>query len=159
MSCGTISSSQWRAMRVSSMSHSILGPMPEMPWFEIFVASYLVWVLLACASLLMSRRSPQATLAWMFAFIALPVVSGFYYLLFGPRRLLRRKRRYGVARAEASRVSQHLRATACEARPQLPVDAAGLAAVGRRLGQGVPTFADEVTLLDNGDRKMRALEE
>jgi cardiolipin synthase A/B len=133
--------------------------MPQLPWFAIFVASYMVWVLLACASLLMSRRSPQSTLAWMFAFIALPVVSGFYYLLFGPRRLLRRKRRYGVARAEASRVSQHLRNTACEKRPELSIDAAGLAAVGRRLGQGMPTFADEVTLLDNGDRKMRALEE
>src|SRR3954468_23771857 len=127
MSCGTISSSQWRAMRVSSMTHSILGSMPQLPWFEIFVGSYLVWVLLACASLLMSRRSPQATLAWMFAFIALPVVSGFYYLLFGPRRLLRRKRRYGLARAEASKVSDYLRRTACETQPQLSIDAAGLA--------------------------------
>ena len=132
--------------------------MPQLPWFEIFVASYMVWVLLACASLLMSRRSPQSTLAWMFAFIALPVVSGFYYLLFGPRRLQRRKRRYGLARAEAGRVSQYLRSTAGQKSPQLDVDAAGLAAVGRRLGQGMPTFADEVTLLDNGDRKMRELE-
>ena len=131
--------------------------MPQLPWFEIFVVSYLAWVLLACASLLMSRRSPQATLAWMFAFIALPVVSGFYYLLFGPRRLLRRKRRYGVARAQAGRVSQYLRDTACATRPKLAIDAAGLAAVGRRLGQGMPTFADEVTLLDTTERKMDAL--
>jgi len=133
--------------------------MPALPWFEIFVGSYLVWVLLACASLLMSRRSPQATLAWMFAFIALPVVSGFYYLLFGPRRLQRRKRRYGVARAQAGRVSEYLRRTACEKRPTLSIDAAGLAAVGRRLGQGMPTFADEVALLDDGDSTMDALEE
>jgi cardiolipin synthase len=91
----------------------------EMPWFTIFVASYVVWVLLACASLLMSRRSPQATLAWIFAFIALPVVSGLYYMVFGPRRLQRRKRRYGVARAMAGTVSSHLRATSCETRPQL----------------------------------------
>ena len=133
--------------------------MIQLPWFEIFVASYLVWVVLACASLLMSRRSPQSTLAWMFAFIALPVVSGFYYLLFGPRRLMRRKRRYGVARAVAGKVSEYLRGTACESRPKLSTDAAGLAAVGRRLGQGMPTFAEAVTLFDNGDAKMRALEE
>src|SRR3954466_1623176 len=114
-----MSSSHWRAMRGSSMSHSILRPMPQLPWFLIFVGSYLVWVLLACASLLMSRRSPQSTLAWMFAFIALPVVSGFYYLLFGPRRLLRRKRRYGLARTEAGRVSQYLRDTAFGGRPTL----------------------------------------
>jgi cardiolipin synthase len=133
--------------------------MPEMPWFEIFVASYLVWVLLACASLLMSRRSPQATLAWMFAFIALPVVSGFYYMVFGPRRLMRRKRRYGLARAEAGRVSQYLRSTACPKQPSLGRDAAGLAAVGRRLGQGTPTFAEAVTLLDSAQEKMDALAE
>src|SRR3954466_9034474 len=114
-----MSSSHWRAMRGSSMPHSILRAMPQLPWFDLFVGSYLAWVVLACASLLMSRRSPQSTLAWMFAFIALPVVSGFYYLLFGPRPPPRRKRRYGLARAEAGRVSESLRATACEKRPQL----------------------------------------
>ena len=133
--------------------------MVTLPWFEIFVGSYVVWVFLACTSLLMNRRSPQATLAWMFAFVALPVISGFYYLVFGPRRLLRRKRRYGLARAEASSVSQYLRASSCETHPALSVDAAGLASVGRRLGQGMPTFASSVKLLDNGDEKMRALEQ
>ena len=133
--------------------------MMTLPWFEIFVLSYLVWVVLACISLLLSRRSPTATLAWIFAFIALPVVSGFYYLLFGPRRLQRRKRRYGVARAVAGSVSAHLRATSCTARPALSPDASSLASVGRRLGLGEPTFATAVRLLDNGDQKMQALEE
>ena len=132
--------------------------MIELPWFGIFVGSYLVWVVLACTSLLMNRRSPTATLAWMFAFLALPVVSGFYYLLFGPRRLQRRKRRYGLARAEAGRVSAYLRDTACAQRPHLTVDAAGLAAVGRRLGQGMPTFASGVTLLDDAASKYQAVE-
>ena len=132
--------------------------MIEIPWFEIFAGSYVVWVVLACVSLLMSRRSPQATLAWIFAFIALPVVSGIYYMVFGPRRLQRRKRRYGLARAQAGAVSHHLRSTACESRPELSEDAKGLVAVGKRLGQGEPTFADEVELLDDGDAKMRSLE-
>ena len=64
--------------------------MITLPWFEIFVGSYIVWVLVASTSLLLTRRSPTATLAWIFAFVALPLVSGFYYLLFGPRRLQRR---------------------------------------------------------------------
>ncbi|HUP98747.1 MAG TPA: cardiolipin synthase [Usitatibacter sp.] len=131
----------------------------EIPWFAIFAISYVIWVLLACASLLMSRRSPQATLAWIFAFIALPVVSGIYYMLFGPRRLLRRKRRYGVARAQAGAVSQHLRSTCCDLKPPLPPDARGLAAVGKRLGQGEATYATSIELLDDGDQKMQALEE
>ena len=132
--------------------------MIEIPWFQIFLISYVTWVLLACASLLMSRRSPQATLAWIFAFIALPVVSGIYYMVFGPRRLQRKKRRYGVARAHAGAVSQHLRDTSCATRPQLGPDARGLAAVGKRLEQGEPTFATAVELLDDGDQKMQALE-
>ena len=132
--------------------------MIELPWAYIFWGAYAVWVVLACISLLLSRRSPQATLAWIFAFVALPVVSGFYYLLFGPRRLQRRKRRYGVARAVAGSVSAHLRATQCAVKPQLSADASGLAAVGKRLGLGEPTFADAVALYDNGDAKMEALE-
>jgi cardiolipin synthase len=132
--------------------------MIEIPWFQIFVVSYVIWVVLACISLLMSRRSPHATLAWIFAFIALPVISGIYYMVFGPRRLQRRKRRYGVARAQAGTVSQYLRGTACEDRPELSEDQSGLASVGRRLGQGPPTCATAVELYDDGDSKMRALE-
>ncbi len=133
--------------------------MIEIPWFAIFIGSYAVWVLVACASLLMSRRSPQATLAWIFAFIALPVISGLYYMVFGPRRLQRRRRRYGVARAMASSVSQYLRATSRREEVTLERDSRGLAAVGRRLNQGVPTLATAVVLLDDGDQCMEALEE
>ena len=132
--------------------------MVELPWAYIFWGAYAAWVVVACISLLLSRRSPQATLAWIFAFVALPVVSGFYYLLFGPRRLHRRKRRYGVARAVAGSVSAHLRATSCAVKPELHRDASGLAAVGKRLGLGEPTFASKVELYDNGDDKMQALE-
>lgn len=133
--------------------------MIEVPWFEIFLGSYVVWVLVACVSLLMSRRSPTATLSWMFAFIALPVVSGLYYMVFGPRRLQRRRRRYGIARGRLAGTSHHLDKAPVPVRPKLAPDAAGLAAVARRLGQGEPTFASAVKLLDNGDEKIEALEE
>jgi cardiolipin synthase len=132
--------------------------MTSFPWFEIFIGSYAVWVVIASISLLLTRRSPTATLAWIFAFIALPVVSGVYYVMFGPRRLQRRKRRYGVARAVAGSVSAHLRSTSCEVKPTLSVEASGLAAVGKRLGLGEPTFASAVKLLDNGEAKMAELE-
>lgn len=128
-----------------------------MPWFAILVAAYVVWVLGACGTLLMDRRSPTATLAWIFAFIAIPVLSGFYYILFGPRRMQRRRRRYGIARTSlrASRIDDE----DGPPRPALPRDAEGLAAVGRRLEQGEPTFASAVKLLDGGDQVIKALEE
>jgi cardiolipin synthase len=132
-------------------------PGMELPWFLIFVASYFLWVVLACASLLLEKRSPTATLAWIFAFIAIPILSGIYYLMFGPRRLHRRRRRYSIARTSVARK------VAADAggppRPALSPDAAGLAAVARRLEQGEPTFAASVRLLDDGDATMQALEE
>jgi cardiolipin synthase len=131
--------------------------MDALPWFRIFAASYVVWVVLAVVSLLLSRRSPTATLAWIFAFVALPVVSGLYYMVFGPRRLRRKLRRYGVARSLAGQVSNHLRNTCAQKRPALSADASALAAVGRRLGQGDPTFAAAVRLFDNGDDKLESL--
>ena len=133
--------------------------MDSFGWFEVLLALYIVWVVTACASLLMNRRSPTATLAWMFAFVALPFVSGIYYLVFGPRRLHRRRIRYGVARGlVADDVSAYLRASCCQEHPQLGADATALAAVGRRLGQGMPTLASTVTLLDAGDEYFEALE-
>jgi cardiolipin synthase len=124
-------------------------------WFEVFVASYLLWVLAACGTLLLERRSPTATLAWIFAFIAIPVVSGFYYILFGPRRLQRKRRRYGIARGSVKRT---LPREESPGKLELPRDAVGLVAVARRLDQGEPTFASAVKLLDDGDQTMQALE-
>ena len=124
-------------------------------WFQIFVVSYLLWVLAACGTLLLERRSPTATLAWIFAFIAIPVVSGFYYILFGPRRLQRKRRRYGIARGSVRRTFTREQGPS---KLELPRDAVGLAAVARRLEQGEPTFASAVKLLDDGDQCMQALE-
>ena len=131
--------------------------MEAQQWFGIFIASYALWVLVACVSLLLERRSPTATLAWIFAFIAIPIVSGVYYLMFGPRRLQRRRRRYSVARSSVSR--KVTGAADGPPRPSLSPDAAGLAAVAKRLEQGEPTFASAVKLLDDGDATMKALEE
>jgi cardiolipin synthase len=126
-------------------------------WFEIFVGSYVIWVLVACVSLLLERRSPTATLAWIFAFIAIPFVSGIYYLMFGPRRLVRRRRRYGIARGSINKKLSL--AEIAPVRPKLSPDAAALAQVARRLEQGEPMFASSVRLLDNGDQCLQALEE
>ena len=124
----------------------------DIPWLQILAAAYLVWVVGACGSLLMSRRSPQSTLAWMFAFLALPVVSGLYYLVFGPRRMQRRRRRYGRLRnLVAGGVSNHIRELAGPQRPALTHDQKALAAVGQRLGQGEPTFAVRVEINSGGD--------
>ncbi len=125
-------------------------------WFALLVATYLLWVMIACITLLLDRRSPTATLAWIFAFFALPFVSGLYYMVFGPRRLQRRRRRYHIARGSIT--SRLGNAEEAAHLPKLDPDAAALAAVARRLEQGEPTFASAATLLDNGDAFFHALE-
>src|SRR5258708_21943922 len=77
--------------------------MGALQWFEIFIGAYVLWVLVVSVPLLLARRSPTATLAWIFAFIAIPFFSGVYYMMFGPRRLQRRRRRYTVARGSVPR--------------------------------------------------------
>jgi len=137
----------------------MLAPMPTLPWFEIASLLYLVWVVGASATILAQRRSPTATLAWLLAFVAIPVVSGIYYLVFGPRRLRRRKLRYGSARSSLAReVTNYLRGSCCATPPALSPEAAALAGVIARLGQGGPTGATAVEILEGGDACVEAIE-
>src|SRR5258706_6187534 len=144
-----MSSSHCLSMRASD-AVKYAAPM-ALPWFYIFVASYLLWVLVACASLLLEKRSPTATLAWIFAFIALPVVSGLYYMVFGPRRLQRRRKRYGLVRGALKRLDKEAGEGV-----KLSADAAALAAVAAKLNQGEPSFASPVELLADGDAQLPA---
>ncbi|HLX24106.1 MAG TPA: cardiolipin synthase [Usitatibacter sp.] len=122
---------------------------------QIAFVVYVVWVIGAIVTMLLARRSPTATLAWIFAFIALPFVSGLYYLVFGPRRMQRRSRKYDAARRALRRANE---AADGPARPALRGDAAQVAAVARRLEQGPATFASGVMLLHDGDECIDALE-
>jgi cardiolipin synthase len=131
--------------------------MPTLPWSEIAIILYVAWIAGAGATVLTQRRSPTATLAWLLAFAALPVLSGIYYVVFGPRRLHRRKLRYGLARRNVARdVAAYLRGTA-HPTPALAADAAALAGVVGRLGQGGPTAASRVELLEDGDACVAAI--
>jgi cardiolipin synthase len=134
-------------------------PLPSLPWFQIALAAYFLWVVGATWTILQQRRAPAATLAWIFAFVALPFISGLYYVVFGPRRLQRRRIRYGVARRSlAGQVSEYIRSSCCQEKPTLSADAAAMAKVVSRLGQGDPTFASAVKLLDTGDIYLTELE-
>lgn len=133
-----------------------------MPALTEFIANhavftlYVVWMLSAGTILLTQRRSPAATLAWLFAFAAIPLVSGLYYIFFGPRRLVRRRKRYWRGRlALAAGVAPHLKAECVP--PALPAQSAGLAALGERLAQGAPSCATGLTLLADGDAYLDAI--
>jgi cardiolipin synthase len=63
-----------------------------------FYTLEVIWILGITAWLLLERRSPVATIAWILALAALPVVGVPVYLMVGPRRLERKKLRMAMAR-------------------------------------------------------------
>lgn len=54
-----------------------------MSWSLIFSAIYVVYVIFAFIFLLMDRRSPQSTFAWMFLVVLFPVLGLIIYIMTG----------------------------------------------------------------------------
>lgn len=120
--------------------------------------AWLLWIALVAVGLILERRSPTATLAWLLALLFMPYFGFLVYLLFGPRRLHRRRLRYGRARARLIQSTHHL--PPGQIPPGFP-DAGlerSLARLLERLGQGAPIPATGLTLLETGDDCFQALE-
>ncbi|QDV09215.1 Major cardiolipin synthase ClsA [Planctomycetes bacterium Poly30] len=106
---------------------------PDYVWTALFVA----WIIGSTLFLLLRRRRPATTLAWIFAFWALPIVSGLVYFLFGPRRL---DSQSGL-RQRARRLSATVAPRPAEALPEEFLAAttfADVARVSRALGDVDP---------------------
>ena len=127
-----------------------------MTWTTIFAIAEVVWIIGAGVWLILEKRSPTATLAWIFGLALLPAVGIVAYLVLGPQRL-RRKRR----RRRHARTAVQTSAAEKEAATPRPADAnlAMLATLAERAGEGALARADEVTLFDNGLDAYRAIEE
>ncbi len=122
--------------------------------------AWLLWIALVAVGLILQRRSPAATLAWLLALLFMPYFGFVIYLLLGPRRLHRRRLRYSRARAQLIQsASHHLQ----QDRRALPGFSSAdlewqLATLLERSGQGQPTLVREATLLESGDACFAALE-
>lgn len=62
-------------------------------WTAWISVAGALWGLGVAVWIVGERRSPTSTLAWLFALALLPVVGLAFYYVFGPRRIVRRKRR------------------------------------------------------------------
>lgn len=125
----------------------------------LFSLAWLLWIALVAVGLILERRSPAATLAWLLALLFMPYFGFLVYLLFGPRRLRRRRRRYGRARERLIQSTRDLRPD--QAIPPHFPDAGlerQLALLLERVGQGTPAPAAGVTLLETGDACFDAIE-
>ncbi len=120
--------------------------------------AWLLWIALVAVGLILERRSPTATLAWLLALLFMPYFGFLVYLLFGPRRLHRRRRRYGRARARLIQSTHHLRSGFAPSGFPVAGLERQLARLLERLGQGAPSPATAVTVLETGDTCFQALE-
>lgn len=119
-----------------------------------------VWVIGLCAWIILERRSPAATLAWVLGLAWFPVLGVPLYLLIGPRRLRRKKLRYRRSSSSVIQAAQSWQERANDAlHGTLPIgNGQQLLRLAESTGQATRSQARRVDLLDCGDACYQALE-
>lgn len=117
-------------------------------------ASWLAYLAAVSVWIVLQRRAPAATLAWILSLAVLPGLGVAFYLVFGPRRITRSKRRRLRARAHLGDAVERARA-ATHVAP--PAHALGLGRLGDAAG-GMPlSTCSRVDLLVDGARTFDSL--
>lgn len=123
-----------------------------MTWWTALSVFEIGWVVVISATIILERRSPVATFAWISVLAWLPIVGIAVYYFFGPRRLRRRKMRL---QASAKRIARAARAFDDQ------VDDArwsGLARAAMSLGEAPPLRARAIEVFTDGDALYDAIE-
>jgi cardiolipin synthase A/B len=118
----------------------------------------IAYVLFAAISIVLERRRPTATLAWILVLVLLPVVGLVAYLLIGrrkARRHRRSRRRRELRPTEATAAIANLQASPVDLPPQIT----GLLRLALRRAAGPVRRADEVEFLSRADDPFAALEQ
>jgi cardiolipin synthase len=132
------------------MSSVALLLIAEIAW----VGGLSIWII-------MERRSPQATLAWILVLAWTPYVGVVIYLLVGPRRLTRKRRRYARARSTVAQASADLRSQTGEGSAPSVLDPAWVpfTELSDRLQDSPPVRAERLDLFVTGDDCFASIEE
>ncbi len=120
-------------------------------WPTLFTVLEVSWVVVIAIGIVLERRSPVATLAWIGILAWLPIFGIVIYYFFGPRRLRRRKMR----RQEGSRLL--LRAMRELDHEQKDERWNSLARLAIAAGESPPLPATDITLYLEGDALYDAL--
>jgi len=116
-------------------------------WGLLLSVGQVTWVVLIATFILLERRSPTATLAWITIVAALPLVGVAVYLLVGPRHLRRKKLRLRLARDRIGELMQEWK----QARAKWLSLEGQLMRAGAQLGHLPPEDVREVRLFVDGD--------
>lgn len=117
------------------------------PWLVLTIELGLgASILLAAVTVVLERRKPTATLAWILALFLLPVVGLLAYLLIGRRKVRRSRRtsrRRGLRPTQATAEVANLEHTPEDLSPQLR----GLVHLAMRRAEAPVRRADDVSIL------------
>jgi cardiolipin synthase len=123
-------------------------------WWSYIVGAFFVWGLVMGVVIVMQRRSPAATIAWLLVLSFLPVIGWLVYRLIGPQRLVRRKLRRRVTR----KLVDEAIGTMQEVESESPMrHREQLARIAIAAGEAPPLRADAVELYTDGLAKYRAV--
>jgi cardiolipin synthase len=114
------------------------------------IALEVVWVLVMSGYILLERRPPLATLAWIVSMATLPVLGFLVYYFVGPRRLDRKRTRRAIARSSKRATSRGALPERTSVEETLGGTGARLAAVAAGTQQSPPLPATDVQLYDLG---------
>lgn len=118
---------------------------------------FVVWEISISVWIVLERRSPTATLAWIFGLALLPYVGILVYIVFGPRRLQRKHLRRALAREAVQHWSEGAQYwEAVSSRLQDPRHRS-IVEAGRRSGEAPATSTRSVQLFFDGDTCFEAL--
>lgn len=124
--------------------------------WSLVVAVLTIWALTMAVTIVLERRPPTSTIAWLLVLTLFPIGGWVMYRLIGPLRLERKKLRRRVSReviAEAAGTLREIEAAApSHHREQL-------ARVAIAVGEAPPLRADSVTLYTEGDATYAAIAE
>jgi cardiolipin synthase len=124
---------------------------------ETWLALYVAWVVGSAIFVVMQRRRPTATIAWIVAFFGLPLIAAPLYFFFGPRKLRRRKIRREFAKRFASQIAP-------SQQPDMPSTLASrhwlssLARIATTYGDAPPKQSRAVVIYTEGDDAYQAIE-
>lgn len=120
----------------------------------------MFWVVALCAWIVLERRSPVATLAWIFILAWIPVIGIVVYFLIGPRRLKRKRMRYRRGKTRlAATVGLIEKPSETVAVGGPPPHLWSLIELARRSGQAGLSRARTVDVLNTGDACYAAIEQ
>lgn len=118
-----------------------------------------IWVVALSVWIILERRSPAATLAWIFALAFVPLLGIGIYWLIGPRRLTRKRRRYKLARSRVREAAAASRAAAPHAvKPSEDHWVRQLMQLVERSGEAPPLRCRSLEVFSSGDAYFASVE-